>query len=150
MGKVRPITPLFCVCGRRFYFFKLGAFGQYAYNPRSSKVAPSLIFELGILDIGAGIGRLVTISQVDEKDPAWSEVPALQWLATEPSIAIIVACLMVCRPLMEKLGPASWRQSSRKSHVNKDHIKLVSRKLDHLSRKVAVMVAQPAASSLLG
>lgn len=46
--------------------------------PRSSIVALTLIFGLGILDIGVGIGRLVTILQVDEKDPTWSEVPALQ------------------------------------------------------------------------
>jgi hypothetical protein len=114
--------------------------------PRSSKVALSLIFGLGILDIGVGIGRLVTILQVDEKDPTWSEVPALEWLAIEPSIAIIVACLMVCRPLMEKLGPASWRQSSRKNHVDEDHIKLVGRKLGHLSRNEATCDGSAAGS----
>lgn len=104
---------------------------------RSSKVALTLIFGLGILDIGVGIGRLVTILKVDNKDPTWSEVPAVQWLAIEPSIAIMVACLIVCRPLMEKLGPASWRKSPKKNRADEDHINLVSGKLGHLSRNVA-------------
>lgn len=99
--------------------------------PRSSKIALTLIFGLGIFDIGVGIGRLVTVLQVDEKDFTWTEVPALEWLAIEPSIAIIiVACLCVCRPLLEQLLPNRWRQTLASSSRSKrdDHIKLVSGK----------------------
>lgn len=77
--------------------------------PRSSKVALTMIFGLGILDIGVGVARLATVLEVNELDFTWSEVPALEWLAIEPSIAILVACLCVCRPLMEKMLPAGWR-----------------------------------------
>jgi hypothetical protein len=95
--------------------------------PRSNKVALTLIFGLGIFDIGVGVGRLVTVLQVDE-DFTWSQVPALQWLAIEPSIAIIVACLCVCRPLMEKLRPKGWRQPFASGRLTEDHIKLVGSK----------------------
>lgn len=100
--------------------------------PRSSKVAISLIFGLGIFDIGVGVGRLVTVLQVKEQDFTWTETPALEWLAIEPSIAILVACLCVCRPLMEKLWPKRWayRLSGGKSgkSTGEDHVKLVSAK----------------------
>ncbi len=79
--------------------------------PRSNKIAVTLIFGLGIFDIGVGIGRLVTVLQVQEADFTWTEVPALEWLAIEPSIAIIVACLCVCKPLLDKLLPKGWHKT---------------------------------------
>lgn len=85
--------------------------------PLSSKIALTFIFGLGIFDIGVGIGRLVTVLQVDIKDPTWTEVPALSWLAVEPSIAILVACLCVCRPLLEFLLPRRFRKLG--SHTEK-------------------------------
>jgi len=100
--------------------------------PRTSKIAITLIFGLGIFDIGVGVGRLVTVLQVDEQDFTWSEAPALQWLTIEPSIAIVVACLCVCRPLMENLWPRRWRHSilsgskSNKLTGLDDNINLVS------------------------
>ena len=98
--------------------------------PRSSKIAISLIFSLGIFDIGVGVGRLITVLKVDERDFTWTEVPALEWIAVEPSIGILVACLCVCRPLMEKLWPKRWMHafSSRKSGktTGEDHIHLVN------------------------
>ena len=93
--------------------------------PLSGKLALTSIFGLGIFDIGVGVARLVTVLQVDEKDPTWSEVPALQWLAIEPSIAIIVACLIVCRPLMEKLRPSNWWRNPKRGQSRDDHIMLV-------------------------
>lgn len=102
--------------------------------PLSGKLALASIFGLGILDIGAGVGRLITVLQVDEKDPTWSEVPALQWLAIEPSIAIIVACLIVCRPLMEKLRPRNWWQKSKRGQSGDDHIMLVPGKPGYIHR----------------
>ena len=101
--------------------------------PRSSKIAISLVFGLGIFDIGVGIGRLVTVLQVKEDDFTWTEVPALELLAIEPSIAITVACLCVCRPLMDNLMPKRWRQtfSANKKNGNlprEDYIKLVNAK----------------------
>lgn len=96
--------------------------------PRSNKVALTCIFGLGIFDIGVGVGRLITILQVDETDFTWSEVPALEWLAIEPSIAIVVSCMCVCRPLLEKLLPRSWRLTAGSSHTTEDHMKLVNRK----------------------
>ncbi|KAL9634623.1 MAG: hypothetical protein Q9164_003982 [Protoblastenia rupestris] len=97
--------------------------------PRSAKIAISLIFGLGIFDIGVGVGRLVTVLQVDERDFTWTEAPALQWLAIEPSIAIIVCCACVCRPLMEKILPRRWRHTSSGSKSTRstadDHIRLV-------------------------
>ena len=100
---------------------------------RSSKIAISLVFGLGIFDIGVGIGRLVTVLQVKEDDFTWTEVPALELLAIEPSIAITVACLCVCRPLMDNLLPKSWRHtfSPKKKSGNlprEDYIKLVNAK----------------------
>ena len=107
--------------------------------PRSSKFALTLIFSLGILDIGVGVGRLVTILQVDEKDPTWSEAPALQWLAIEPSIAILVACMIVCRPLMEKLPPRSWRSAfSSKGQSGEDNLKLVNGKFGTAHRNKGI------------
>ena len=96
--------------------------------PRSSKVALTLIFGLGIFDIGIGIGRLVTVLQVKEGDFTWSEVPALDLLAVEPSIAIVVACMCVCRPLMEKVLPKSWRKTLGSGRSGEDSIKLVNTK----------------------
>ncbi len=96
--------------------------------PRSSKVALTLIFGLGIFDIGIGIGRLVTVLQVKESDFTWSEVPALELLAVEPSIAIVVACMCVCRPLMEKVLPKRWRQTLGSGRSGEDSIKLVNKK----------------------
>lgn len=95
--------------------------------PRSNKVALTCIFGLGIFDIGVGVGRVITVLQVDPNDFTWTEVPALQWLAIEPSIAIIVACLCVCRPLLEKVLPRSWRRLPS-GRSGEDHIKLVSSK----------------------
>lgn len=93
--------------------------------PRSSKIALTLIFGLGIFDIGVGVGRLVTVLQVDEKDFTWTEVPAIEWLALEPSIAIIVACLCVCRPLLERVLPYRWRSNTASTNLRDEHIKLV-------------------------
>lgn len=97
--------------------------------PRSNKVAVSFIFGLGIFDIGVGVARLVTVLQVDEQDISWTEVPALEWLAIEPSIAITVACMCVCRPLLEKYLVRSWRQTfTGRRQGYDDHIQLVSSK----------------------
>lgn len=97
--------------------------------PRRNKIAITCIFGLGIFDIGVGVARLVTVLQVDEEDFTWTQVPALIWLSIEPSIAIIVACLCVCRPLMEELLPKRWRRSFRStSRLGEDHIKLVGGK----------------------
>ncbi|KAI4266652.1 MAG: hypothetical protein L6R38_008621 [Xanthoria sp. 2 TBL-2021] len=95
--------------------------------PRSNKVALTCIFGLGIFDIGVGVGRMITILQVDPQDFTWTQVPALQWLAIEPSIAIIVACLCVCRPLLEKILPKRCRPLAS-GRPGEDHIKLVSSK----------------------
>lgn len=95
--------------------------------PRSNKVALTCIFGLGIFDIGVGVGRVITILQVD-KDFTWSEAPALQWLAIEPSIAIVVSCMCVCRPLLERLLPKSWRLTSSSGRSGEDHIRLVGGK----------------------
>ena len=81
--------------------------------PRSNKIALTVIFGLGIFNIGVGVARLVTILQVQEQDITWTEVLALEWLGIEPSVAIIVACLCVCRPLMEKFFPLGWLKSLR-------------------------------------
>ena len=73
--------------------------------PRSAKIGLTLIFGLGLFDVGVGIARVVTIFQIDPKDYPWTGVPAIQWLIVEPSIAMVVVCLCVCRPLLEKLLP---------------------------------------------
>lgn len=93
--------------------------------PRSNKVALTCIFGLGIFDIGVGVGRVITILQVDENDFTWSEVPALEWLAVEPSIAIVVSCMCVCRPLLERHLPKRWRLTTGSGRAGEDHIKLV-------------------------
>lgn len=45
--------------------------------PRSNKVALTCILGLGMFNIGVGVGRVITILQVDE-DFIWSKAPALQ------------------------------------------------------------------------
>jgi hypothetical protein len=79
--------------------------------PRRHKIALTLIFGLGILTITSGIVRVITILQVSASDPTWTEIHALQWLAIEPSIAIVVTCMPVCRPLLEKLMPKNLRRT---------------------------------------
>lgn len=96
--------------------------------PRSNKIALTCIFGLGFFDIGVGVGRVLTILQVDLADFTWTEVPALEWLAIEPSIAIVVSCMCVCRPLLERLLPKSWRMASGSAPLREDHVKLVSSK----------------------
>ena len=118
--------------------------------PRSNKVALTLIFGLGIFDIGVGIGRVVTILQVNEEDFTWTQVPALQWLAIEPSIAIVVACMCVCRPLLEKLLPTSWRQTLTGSRLQaEDNIKLVSCRHGTVRSSVGLMGNRSGAGRLM-
>ncbi len=95
--------------------------------PRSSKFALTCIFGLGIFDIGVGVGRVITVVQVDE-DWTWSQAPALQWSAIEPSIAIVVSCMCICRPLLDRILPQSWRLSAGSARSGEDHIKLVGNK----------------------
>ena len=94
--------------------------------PFSSKIALTVIFGLGIFDIGVGVGRLVTLLQVDVKDSTYTEVSAMVLFLVEPSIAIVVACLCVCRPLLEEILPRSWRQALTSNRLGDDHIKLVN------------------------
>lgn len=96
--------------------------------PRSNKIALTCIFGLGIFDIGVGIGRVVTILQVQPADFTWTEAPALQWLAIEPSIAIVVSCMCVCRPLLDRYLPQRWRLASGSARSGDDHAQLVGAK----------------------
>ena len=61
-------------------------------------------------------------------DYTWSEVPALDLLVVEPSIAFVVACMCVYWPIMEKVLPKSWRKTLGSSRSREDSIKLVNTK----------------------
>lgn len=112
-------------------------------------MALTFIFGLGIFDIGVGIGRLITVLQPDGLDFTWTRVPALQWLAIEPSIAIIVGCLCVCRPIMEKLLPKSWRQTfSSSDRHEEDHIKLFNSRNGIFQSTAGVSVSSGAGSMM--
>lgn len=113
-------------------------------------MALTFIFGLGIFDIGVGIGRLITVLQPDGLDFTWTRVPALQWLAIEPSIAIIVGCLCVCRPIMEKLLPKSWRQTfSSSDRHEEDHIKLFNSRNGIFQSTAGVSVSSGAGSMMV-
>lgn len=64
-------------------------------------------------DIVVSIVRVVTVTQIDYTDLGYSVVPAFIWALAEPAIAIIVACLPACRPLLSRLLPAHVRNTLR-------------------------------------
>ena len=97
--------------------------------PFSSKIALTAIFCLGVLEIGTGLGRFVTQLQMDPKDPTYTQVPALIMYEVQQSIGISVACLCVCRPLLEKVLPRNWRQTHTSDRQRDDNVRLVSAKI---------------------
>ncbi|KAI9721172.1 MAG: hypothetical protein M1828_005279 [Chrysothrix sp. TS-e1954] len=70
--------------------------------PRKKKIALTCVFGLGIIDIAIGCARLATVLKVNEANLSWSEVPALELIVVEPSVAIAVAGLCVCHPLVDR------------------------------------------------
>lgn len=69
--------------------------------PLRQRVALFGIFSLGIVTVIFDIIRLVVLVQTPTTpDFSWNQVPASIWTDIEPSIAILVACLPVMRPLL--------------------------------------------------
>ncbi len=64
-------------------------------------------------DIAVSIIRVVTVVRTDFADLGYSVVPAFLSALAEPAIAIMVACAICTRPLLEKIIPKSWVQSVR-------------------------------------
>lgn len=59
------------------------------------------IFSLGIVTVVFDIIRLVVLLQTPTTlDFSWNQVPASIWTDIEPSVAILVACMPVMRPLL--------------------------------------------------
>ncbi|EED22469.1 integral membrane protein, putative [Talaromyces stipitatus ATCC 10500] len=79
--------------------------------PNRTKLATSAIFALGLLTIASGIVRTVQVAhlQFDPNDTG-AEVDLCVWSVVEPSVGIIVACMIVMRPLFLRFGEKflSW------------------------------------------
>lgn len=55
----------------------------------------------------------MTVVKTEFADLGYSVVPAFLSALAEPAIAIMVACAICSRPLLEKILPRSWVQSVR-------------------------------------
>jgi len=73
--------------------------------PTRSKIATSGVFALGLFTIACGAARTVSVSVV-QFDPSDIEtgVELTMWSIIEPCVGIIVACLIVMRPLIAHIG----------------------------------------------
>ncbi|TAQ89247.1 hypothetical protein B7494_g2458 [Chlorociboria aeruginascens] len=76
------------------------------------KLALSGVFALGIIDIVISILRIVELLRIDfEGDVSFTLIYTSIWSITEPSIAIVVGCAPILRPLLEKLIPVRLLRS---------------------------------------
>ncbi|KAK0507627.1 hypothetical protein JMJ35_010150 [Cladonia borealis] len=70
--------------------------------PLATKAGLSMIFALGIFDIAISIVRITTVVNVDLTDVTYTDSSSQIWSLVEISVAIIVACLPVCRTVIER------------------------------------------------
>lgn len=89
----------------------------------SRKIALTGVFLLGLFDIAVGIVRVVTVANVSYVDQSWGEEPAVEWILTETSVAIIVACLPICPPIFRKALPVNMRSFHKNSNNSSQHNK---------------------------
>lgn len=95
--------------------------------PRTIKIALSVAFALGFVDIAIGILRVIATNNLDF-DGNWSyQLGQVHfWSTMEPGLAIIVASSIVLRPVIERLAPS--RLVSRASyHMRKNPSSAYSR-----------------------
>ncbi|OCK78012.1 hypothetical protein K432DRAFT_273540, partial [Lepidopterella palustris CBS 459.81] len=76
--------------------------------PRVHKIALSCVFALGIIDVIAGIARVIAILKVDfTGDITYTVIDGEIWGMAEVGVGIIVSCGPVLRPVFESLLPDS-------------------------------------------
>ena len=71
----------------------------------AQKIALTLLFGLGTLDISVAIVRIITTIDIEFSDFTYSGVQSAIWSLAEPAIATIVACGMCCKPLFDTMMP---------------------------------------------
>lgn len=79
----------------------------------AAKIAISMFFALGVFDIVVSIVRISYVVKVDFADVTYADFQAQIWTTIEVSVAIIVACLPLCRVIVEHV-PRRFKSSSRK------------------------------------
>ena len=77
--------------------------------PTRVKIALTSLFALTVCDICTGILRVWSLINYDNSSD-WTYVGALPWLFSilQPGAGIIIACLILMRPLLDKLAPKRW------------------------------------------
>ncbi|KAL8713855.1 MAG: hypothetical protein Q9220_002000 [cf. Caloplaca sp. 1 TL-2023] len=78
----------------------------------ATKVALSTIFAIGIFDIIVSIIRITYVTRVDFSDVTYEDYNAQIWTVVEISVAIIIACLPLCRVVIEHCFPVRLFSSS--------------------------------------
>ena len=80
--------------------------------PTRQKVSMTFIFCLALVTCAFDIVRLVALVQTPASpDITWISVPTSIWTDIEPSVGILVACLAVCKPLLQPRR--FWRMRSQ-------------------------------------
>ncbi|KAL9003589.1 MAG: hypothetical protein Q9188_003555 [Gyalolechia gomerana] len=83
-----------------------------------TKIALSMIFALGIFDIIVSIVRITYVVEVSFKDVTYEDYRAQIWTVVEISIAIIVACLPICRVVLKHFIPGHFLSHTLKQHLH--------------------------------
>ena len=80
--------------------------------PLRMKLALSAAFALGFLDLAIGALRVAAALDVEwTGDLTYTGAALWFWTVVEPGIAITVACLIVIRPVLERLSPSRFFSS---------------------------------------
>ncbi|KAL9602097.1 MAG: hypothetical protein Q9219_002093 [cf. Caloplaca sp. 3 TL-2023] len=74
----------------------------------STKLALSTIFALGIFDIIVSIIRITYVTEVNFEDVTAEDYRAQVWTVVEISVAIILACLPLCRVVVQHFLPGHF------------------------------------------
>lgn len=84
----------------------------------ATKIALSMVFALGIFDIIISIVRITYVTKVNFHDVTYDDYNAQVWTVVEVSIAIIVACLPICRVVIQHFLPGHFLSHTLKQHVH--------------------------------
>ncbi|KAI9717115.1 MAG: hypothetical protein M1828_007448 [Chrysothrix sp. TS-e1954] len=108
--QIPNIVTDFAILGLPFYpIWKL-------HLPTEKKVLMSGVMCIGLLTCIFDIIRLVVLVRLPNGgDAAWNQTNASVWTDLEPSVAILVACLPILRPLLHPL--TFWRMRQNQSSV---------------------------------
>ncbi|KAI1379851.1 hypothetical protein F4677DRAFT_297159 [Hypoxylon crocopeplum] len=86
------------------------------HTPTQLKVALTCTFLLGSIGLIASILRFATFSNTNSFiDATYNAVELVIWTIAEPSVYLISACVLMYRPLLEKIGIGSLSSSSKAS-----------------------------------